>query len=399
MEKVEKIEKIKILHIYKSFNVFNGLIEILTIMAQDLDHKRFELGVCVFEYEGNSFGEKFEKLGGKIFNLDVQQKALNEPKSFSKLVSFLKSYKPHVVQTHVLKANLMGSAAARLAGVPVIIGTEMTLKDTAPSSFGRLRDRILQPFTSAALKGCDSFVVTSEFIKKEWENGLKQNAFKVIYPPFNLEKLNASANVRETHGKEIKKIGFIGRLSDEKSIDKLLEAMKMVSTAEPNSKLCVVGTGPLENKLKQQCGALGLEKAVEFTGYKANVFEALRGFDLFVLSSRTEGCPIVILEAMAAGLAVVATDVGGNPELVEDGKTGILVRPNCPHSIASALIALLKDKSRAQKMGEAGQKRAFTVFHPSKFTASLQELYMELYNKKRPHSQLAKNKNAERGRV
>jgi len=393
------MEKIKILHIYKSFNVFNGLIEILTIMAQNIDHKRFELGVCVFEYAGNSFGEKFERLGGKIFNLDVPQKAVNEPKSFAKLVAFLKEYKPHVVQTHVLKANLMGSAAARLAGVPVVIGTEMTLKDTAPSYFGRLRDRIIQPLTSAVLKKCDSFVVTSKFIKQEWEKGLEQSAFRVIYPPFNLEKLNASVSTKEARGKEIKRIGFIGRLSDEKSIDKLLEAMKIVTAAQPRARLCIVGTGPLESKLKQQCKNLGLEKVVEFTGYKANVFEALRNFDLFVLSSRTEGCPIVILEAMAAGLAVVSTNVGGNPELVEDGKTGILVQPNCPHSIASALISLLRDESRAQKMGAAGQRRAFTVFHPSKFTSSLQELYMELYNKKAPRLHLTKSKDALQERV
>lgn len=409
------MEKIKILHIYKSFDVFNGLIEILTIMAQNLDHKRFELGVCVFEYSGNAFGEKFERLGGKIFNLGVPQKAVNEPQSFVALLSFLKEYKPHVVQTHVLKANLMGSMAARIARVPVIIGTEMTLKDTAPSRLGRLRDRVLQPFTSAALKKCDSFVVTSNFIKQEWEGeiegevnerrskskdiGIKQSAFRVIYPPFNLEKLKAAQSAKFSRSNDIKTIGFIGRLSDEKSIDKLLEAMKIVIAAYPQARLCIVGTGPLEDQLKEQCNALGLSKVVEFSGYKANVFEALKCFDFFVLSSRTEGCPIVILEAMAAGLAVVSTDVGGNPELVEDGKTGILVRPNSPQAMASALLTLLNDESKAQKMGAAGQKRAFTVFHPSKFTSSLQELYLELYHKKTNQPKLIKGKKVMMERV
>ncbi|MCL2688552.1 MAG: glycosyltransferase family 4 protein [Chitinispirillia bacterium] len=402
------MQKIKILHIYKSFDVFNGLIEILTIMAQNLDHKRFELGVCVFEYSGNAFGEKFERLGGKIFNLGVPQKVVFEPQSFVSLLSFLKEYKPHVVQTHVLKANLIGSIAARMAKVPVIIGTEMTLKDTAPSRFGRLRDKVLQPFTSAALKKCDSFVVTSQFIKQEWEDGMeeksknsddKQSPFRIIYPPFNLEKLKAAQNTKFSRSSDIKTIGFIGRLSDEKSIDKLLEATKIVSSSYSQARLCIVGTGPLEDQLKKQCDDLGLSKVVEFSGYKANVFEALKAFDIFVLSSRTEGCPIVILEAMAAGLAVVSTDVGGNPELVEDGKTGILVRPNSPQAMASALLTLLNDESKAQKMGIAGQKRAFTVFHPSKFTASLQELYLELYHKKTESPKSAKGKKVMAERV
>ncbi len=375
------MQKLKVLHLYKSFNVYNGLIEILTIMAQNFDHSRFELGACVFEYSGNAFGEKFKQLGGKIFSLDVPQKLYNEPRSFSKLVSFLKEYKPDVVQTHVLKANLMGSMAARMAGVPVVIGTEMTLKDTAPSRFGRVRDRFIQPLTSLALQRCDSFVVTSEFIRKEWQSSFGPKSFDVVYPPFNLEKYQAAMQLKR--GKSAgNKIGFIGRLSDEKSVDKLLEAMKIVVSKKPEARLFIVGTGPLEATLKEYSKSLGLEKYVEFTGYKSNVFEALRELDIFVLSSRTEGAPIVILEAMAMGLPVVATSVGGNPEMVEDEKTGILVPPQDPSAMAAALMELLGDGKKVAAMGEAGRQRAFSVFHPAKFTSSLEKLYLNLYRKK-----------------
>ncbi|MFW5813387.1 MAG: glycosyltransferase family 4 protein [Fibrobacterota bacterium] len=376
------MEKIKVVHLYKSFNVYNGLIEILTIMAQNFDHSRFELGACVFEYDGNEFGEKFKSLGGKIFSLDVPQKVQNEPKSFLKLVNFFKEYKPHVVQTHVLKANLIGSMAARMAGVPVVIGTEMTLKDTAPSKIGRIRDRFVQPLTTFALRKCDSFVVTSEFIRKEWQSAWGPESFEVVYPPFNLEKYRSAIRRRKSPSGKGCNIGFIGRLSDEKSIDKLLEAMKIVSEVRPEAKLSIVGTGPLEGKLKQYCRELGLDGNVQFTGYKSNVFEALRDFDLFVLSSRTEGCPIVILEAMAMGLPVVATNVGGNPELVQDGKTGILIPPNNPQRMASALIELISNAKKASEMGQAGKRRAFSVFHPSKFSSSLEKLYKDLYQKK-----------------
>lgn len=376
------MEKIKVLHLYKSFNVYNGLVEILTIMAQNIDHSRFELGVCVFEYDGNEFGEKFRSLGGKIFSLDVPQKVQNEPKSFSRLVKFLKEYRPHVVQTHVLKANLMGSMAARMAGVPVVIGTEMTLKDTAPSRIARARDRVIQPLASVALKKCDAFVVTSEFIRREWQSARGPNRFEVVYPPFNLEKHTRAVRVKKSKPSGISRIGFIGRLSDEKSVDKLLEAMKKVAEVRPEAQLFIVGTGPLEGRLKDYCRRLELEDRVQFVGYESNVFEALREFDLFVLSSRTEGCPIVILEAMAMGLPVVATDVGGNPELVEQGKTGILVPPNDSSEMASALIELLSDGKKASSMGKAGKKRAFSTFHPAKFSSSLEKLYLDLYRKR-----------------
>ncbi len=157
------MEKLKVLHLYKSFNVFNGLIEILTIMAQDLDQSEYELGVCVNEYEGNSFGEEFQHAGGRIYSLDAGRGLAGEFRAFVRLVRFLKQHRPDVVQTHVLKANVLGTLAARMARVPVIIATEMTLKDTAPSAVRRARDRLLHPLAARLINRCDKYVVTSRF--------------------------------------------------------------------------------------------------------------------------------------------------------------------------------------------------------------------------------------------
>ncbi|KMQ52620.1 glycosyl transferase family 1 [Chitinispirillum alkaliphilum] len=377
------MKKLKVLHIYKSFNVYNGLIEILDILAQNFDHNTMELAVCVFEYETNPFGKRFEELGGKIFNLSVKQNAVNEPRSFYRLYRFFKEYRPDIVQTHVLKANLMGIAAAKLARVPVVIGTEMTLKDTAPSKVARVRDRFIQPFTSMVINRCDSFVVTSKFIKSEWEKSCAPNLFKIVYPPFNLRKIRDTERNGAKRGAYSKRIGFIGRLSDEKSIDILLEAMSIVGEYEPEAKLTVVGTGPLEESLKRYAEKIGVDKRVNFAGYRSNVFEALKEIDIFVLSSRTEGCPIVILEAMAAGVPVVATRVGGNPELVEDGRTGFLVPHSDPAAMAEAILKLTADSGKASRMGKEGRKVAFTKFHPSKFSDSLEVLYRDLYDRKK----------------
>ena len=377
------MEKLKIVHVYKSFNIYNGLIEILTILAQNIDHDKYELGVCVNEYQRNTFGDKFEGLGGKIFNLNIPQKIYNEPRSIVALYNFFKSYKPHVVQTHVLKANFFGTIAAKMAKVPVVIATEMTLKDTAPSSVRRIRDKLIQPFAGYFINNCDKFVVTSNYIKNEWARAGTDRSFEVIYPPFNLEKYDQAVRKPRVQTKfPGKRIGFVGRLSEEKSVDLLLESMIRVHKSDSEADLTIVGTGPIEQQLKSYCSKIGLDGCVNFAGYKSNSFEALKEMDVFVLPSRSEGCPIVILEAMAMGLPVVATNVGGNPELVVDNETGFLVPHANSDKMAQAILTLISDRERARTFGQNGRKIAFTKFHPSSFTNKFQTLYEKMYTSK-----------------
>jgi glycosyltransferase involved in cell wall biosynthesis len=378
------MNKIKVLHVYKSFNVYNGLIEILTILAQNMDLDRFELGACVYEYDGNEAGRQFERLGGRIYTIDTGRGMTARFRELTGLVSFFRKHRPDIVQTHVLKANLYGVIAAKLAKVPVVIGTEMTLKDTAPTRFGRFRDRLLQPLAARIIDRCDSFVVTSEFIKREWYGDSASDKVVVVYPPFNLEKLHASerngsprtARDGKTH------LCYVGRLSEEKGVRTLLDAMKVVIGRNAGTTLTIVGTGPLEAELRGRAATMGADGAISFTGYQANVFDVLKEMDGLVLPSRSEGCPIVVLEAMAMALPVVATAVGGTPELVRAGTTGILVPPNDPVKLAEAMIELSGDPKRARAYGKAGRDVAFADFHPSQFTSRLEDLYMKLYDAK-----------------
>lgn len=376
------MEKVKVIHVYKSFNVYNGLIEILTIMAQNIDHSRYELGVCVYEYNDSEFGQKFQALGGKIYNLNISSNIFNKHEEFLSLYRFFKKEKPHIVQTHVLKANLFGTVAARMAKVPIVIATEMTLKDIASSNISRFRDRLIQPLVGFVVNRCDRFVVTSQYIKNEWAGNLDNERFEVIYPPFNLDKYDkAIRNAKSISPFAGKRIGFVGRLSEEKSVNTLIDAMLIVNKSYPDAQLSIIGTGPMEKYLKKQCTDLNLNKMVRFEGYKSNSFESLREMDIFVLPSRTEGCPIVVLEAMAIGLPVIATNVGGNPELVNDGETGLLIPVEKPELMAAAIEKLLKNNDLANKLGQNGKRRAFTEFHPSFFTERLQKLYDHLISK------------------
>lgn len=374
------MKKIKVLHVYKDFNVYNGLIEILTIIAQNIDQKKYDFGVCVFRYTKNSFGEQFKEIGGKIFSLDVKDRFYKEPVEFIKLWKFLRDYKPDIVQTHVLKANLFGTIAARFVHIPIIIGTEMTLKDIAPSGIRRLRDKLIQPLVSYIVKRCSMFIVTSQFIKEQWIGRKEIENVEVVYPPFNIVKYQ-QAQVSEHLDRSQKgfRIGFVGRLSEEKGVDFLLRAMRIVVDKFPDIHLTIVGTGPLMRNFIIYTKKLQLTENVHFTGYVPNVFTILKTLDVFVLPSRTEGCPIVILEAMASGLPVIATSVGGNPELVQNGETGILVPFNDEKKLSEAILELYSDHKQATKMASRGKELAFTTYNPSKFVSHFQDIYERLY--------------------
>ncbi len=377
------MQKIKILHVYKSFNVYNGLIEILTILAQNLDHQKFELGVCVNEYQENSFGNKFEGLGAKIFNLDIKPGLGYNYRQILELSRFFKQYKPDIVQTHVLKANLFGSIAAKMAKVPAVITTEMTLKDTAPTAMKRLRDCFIQPAALFMINRADKFMVTSEYIKRQWTGFKTNDRLELIYPPFNLDKYDRAVRIPRNQIEFIgKRVGFVGRLSEEKSVDTLIRAMVIVLSEIADVRCMIVGTGPLESQLRSYCETLNISKWIEFIGYKENSFEALREMDVFVLPSRSEGCPIVILEAMAMGLPVVATDVGGNPELVVHNQTGLLFPAGDEQKLADAICELINSREKAREMGQKGRKRAFDKFHPSFFANKMMNMYQQLYEPK-----------------
>jgi glycosyltransferase involved in cell wall biosynthesis len=284
----------------------------------------------------------------------------------------------------VLKSNLYGALTAKMANVPVVIATEMTLKDIASSSLNRFRDKLIQPLVAMVIDNCDKFIVTSQYIKNEWLNAKNSHRIEVIYPPFNLEKYDeAVRNPRRMTESVGKRVGFVGRLSEEKSVKILIDAMSIVIKQIPDADLTIVGTGPQEKFLREYCTQLNIDKSVFFTGYRENSFHELKEMDLFVLPSRTEGCPIVILEAMAMGLPVVATRVGGNMELVEDFTTGLLVPHGDAEKMAEAILQLICDKENARNMGQNGRKRAFSQFHPSSFTSTIQMLYRQLFDQKK----------------
>jgi glycosyltransferase involved in cell wall biosynthesis len=174
------------------------------------------------------------------------------------------------------------------------------------------------------------------------------------------------------------RIVFVGRLRQPKRADLAVRALAIVRRTRPEATLDVVGDGPLRTGLEQLAEREGVKQAVRFLGVRNDVPQLLAGVACMLLASDYEGCPLTVLEAMAAGLPVVATAVGGIPELVVEGETGFLVAPDRPEPIADALEAILTEPDRGRALGAAGRERARALFSRERMIRETAALYDEL---------------------
>src|SRR3990172_12677881 len=265
-------QRIKVIHIYKDFDIYNGLIETFMIMAREINDKSFDFKVCVFKYSGSPCGKRFRELGGKLDSLDASWE--DNPLIIWKLYKYLKREKPQIVQTYILKPNLYGRIAAKLAGIPVIISTELTLRNQAPSRLRRIRDLFFHPINAYLNKSTDVIICASEAIKEEWQDRNTRDKLAVIYPPFDIAKMPPLQEKSiKSNGDWV--IGIVGRLSEEKRHSDLLKAFAKVSRKYPHARLLIVGDGYLRKNLEKMTDALNLRAKVSFTGFQENIYDFL----------------------------------------------------------------------------------------------------------------------------
>jgi glycosyltransferase involved in cell wall biosynthesis len=178
-------------------------------------------------------------------------------------------------------------------------------------------------------------------------------------------------------------IGTVGRLNEVKRQDVLIRSFARVRVRFPEARLLLVGDGPRRADLEALVESLDLTEVTSFTGYQARPDRFLHAMDLFALTSRAEGLPLVILEAWAAGLPVISTRVGGIPQLIDDGRTGILIEPGDEDALTDSLCRLLADRTLASKLAEAGQARAANDFDTRRMAEDYHRNYLELLKSRR----------------
>ena len=304
-----------------------------------------------------------------------------DPKSLFNLASLLKRENIHIVHTHMYRPNISGAIGAFIARVPVIVSHVHTVHqwDTKRQIF---MDKI-----TTGMK--DKIIALSEEVKKAYTEKVNANPEKVrvIYNGVDSQIYRADksqSELRENFNIKNRSpvIGIIGRLAPEKDHITFLEAADIVSKACPEACFLIVGKGPEEENIRSCVERLNLADKVIVAGYRKDIPEVLNILDIFVISSVREGFSLAILEAMAAGKPVIATDVGGNREAVIDGETGFIVPQKKPLLMASKILNLISNPELRAMMGEKGYQRVVKKFSIGNMLTETSELYSEILDKK-----------------
>ncbi|MBI4342291.1 MAG: glycosyltransferase [Candidatus Omnitrophica bacterium] len=314
---------------------------------------------------------------GKIPVTCIAQSGKWSWRTFIQLYRVIRRLRPAVVHTGLFTADLYGRLAARLAGVRVVVSTVHSVDFDKPSRHV-MADRLLRGLT-------DRFIATAGAVRTvlNEREGVPPERTTVIYNGVNLREFTpASSNghLRAELGlpAEDPVIGIVGRLVPVKDHETFLYAAALVRQAMPRSRFLIVGDGARRAPLEHLIDQLDLRGHVRFLGSRSEVAPVYDLLDLLVVSSRYEGCCRVILEAMAMSKPVVATAVGGNPELVSSGRTGLLVPPEDPRHLADAILELLDHPDRARAMGRSARHRVEQRFSLERMVEETDRVYQEL---------------------
>jgi glycosyltransferase involved in cell wall biosynthesis len=293
-----------------------------------------------------------------------------------RLAAFLRRKNIHVMHAHDLWADLLGAPAARLAGTPVVITSRRYLEDLEWHT--PWRNKIL-----GVLYRQSTFVVANSMAVRTLLvgiYGLSPAKVRVIHNGVDVDRFarvrRSRKKVLPTVGEDSKVIAVVANMYGRvKGHAQLVAAAGKVCHEMPRTIFLLVGDGQERPRIEQLVTNAGLQKNFMFLGRRRDIPELLACCDLFVLPSEAEAMPNALLEAMAAGLPVVATDVGGSREVIEDGISGLLVRPRDSEAMAAGIIRILQNPPLAAELARAGQERVRTRFSLDRLITQFEWLY------------------------
>lgn len=356
---------LKVCHVSLTLKT-GGLERILADLARHHSADRCEPTFLALREVGR-FAEEIRSCGRPVALLQNQSRfgGLRE------MARYFRDERFDVVHTHNTYPHLYATLAARWAGVPVVVQTRHGQRAGHgwKSSLqyrwaAKWVDRIVAVSDDAARLCVTADGIPAHKVVRIW-NGIDQSQFRFTGP---CDELVAIA---------------VARLSAEKDFPTLLRALSLVLPRVPGLKLKLVGDGPERSALEALAASLHLGDSVEFLGERRDVPALLSQAGFFVTSSLTEGISLTLLEAMAVGLPVVATDVGGNPEIVVEGETGRLAPAANPAALADAMVRLCEERQRWTTYGHAGCDRVAEHFEIHRMATDYEDLYQTLIEQKR----------------
>lgn len=321
----------------------------------------------------------------------AMRRSLSPPRNILagfQVLDLLRRQRIDILHTHCSMAGFVGRIAGRLARVPVILHTLHALASREHQAFWKRR---LFLAVERGLNVCtDHYVaVSAAILRQAVASGIAETRHTtLIHHGLDLGNYRGSDDPSESR-RELgfepngPVIGMVGRLEPQKGVEYLLAAMARVRESHPDARLLIVGDGPLRQHLETLATRLRVHDRVLFLGWSSEVPKALKALDVFCMPSLWESFGYAILEAMACGVPVVASDVEGIPEVVIHRETGLLVPPRDPSALAEALCELLEHPVLRQAMGRAGQERVERCFSEQVMLDHYEELFVQLHRRVR----------------
>lgn len=332
-----------------------------------------------------------QDLGVPIIRLNALKRdisPLRDAMSVIRLASLIRMQRPHILHTHTAKAGAIGRLAALLAGdarPPIIVHTY----------HGHVLRGYFDPLRAAAFKQIERVLARVSTVLIAVSPQVRDDLVRLgVAPPekFAVVRLgiglderipahsNGRAETRRLMGIPDERfiVGWIGRMTGIKRTDDVLLAVRKLRERGVDACLCMVGDGPDRDHVEQKARELGIVRHTLFLGYQEDVAQYFAAFDAMVLPSANEGTPVTAIEALAAGRPVVATRVGGVPDVVRDGEDGFLVEPSDVDALADRLATLARDPGLRERMGATGRARVLPRYAVDRLLDDMDRLYREL---------------------
>ena len=372
-------KKIKVCHLISGDLWAGAEAQITILLSQLAKEKHLENFALI--YNRGKLAEELKRLNISFHILE--EKENNPVKLFIKTYRWLKHKEVDLVHTHRYKENIIGSLAAKMGGVPHIIRTYHGMPEPF-EGFKNIKYKFYIFLDYLISRLLVKKIITASFeIKEKLSQRLGEKKVTSIPNSINLDSLKIKKSprrVRETLGidDDCRIIGSAGRLVPIKGYQVFLKAAQLIKQRESKVKFLIVGDGPEKSNLEKLADELKISEDFLFPGYREDILDIINAMDIFVLSSFHEGIPIALLEAMALEKPIVATKVGGIPEVVTDQISGILVEPDDPEKLAQKSLYLLQEREVRKKMGSEAKRKIEESFTAERMAQRVLEIYQSM---------------------
>lgn len=358
--------KVKVLHIIPNFGT-GGAEKLVVDLLSNYDRSNFDMAAVSFYAKSNTILEKkLDNFGIKVYYLDKHKGP--DISLLFKIDKVIKEFKPVVIHTHLYTVRYVLFTSI-LNKIPVRVHTVHSISSKELDKAGFVIQKLAYRYFNFVP------VAISSIVKKSVMEFYHIKDVPLILNGVDIKKYQVS---KKQNGNEIIKLIHVGRFSPVKNHNLLIDALKIVSDKKDNVKLYLVGDGELRKEIEDKIIRLNLTDKVELLGIREDIPNLLANSDIFVMSSDWEGLPLVLLEALAAGLPIISTDVGGVPDIIENNVNGILVKPNDSISLSKAIINLSENKELREKMSEIN--KIYSLKFDIKNTQhEYENLYLNLY--------------------